>query len=147
MPSVIFWGKPGCVTNARQVALLESAGCTVEVRNLISESWTLGVLAGFLGCLPVPDWFNPAAPRIRSGVVTPVALSPEAALDLLVSDPILIRRPLLELDGQRCCGFDRDWLTRRGIEVPEGPVPQGCSHPARPHAEGSCHAPPGECVS
>lgn len=133
MSSVTLWWKPGCATNTRQIALLEGAGCQVEVRDLLTEAWTPAVLAGFFGTRPVAEWFNPAAPVVKDGAVDPAAFSPEAALARLVAEPILIRRPLLEVGGQRHSGFDTEWLGARGIVLPDGPVPQGCSHGERHH--------------
>lgn len=130
MPAVVLWWKPGCVTNARQVALLKAAGCQVQVRTLLTEAWTAEALTRFFGTRPVNEWFNPAAPAVKNGSVIPEALGPVAALDLLIADPILIRRPLLEVDQQRCSGFDTAWLQRQGIVLPAGPVPDGCSHDA-----------------
>lgn len=146
MPSVSLWWKPGCATNTRQIALLEAAGCEVEVRDLLTEAWTPAVLAGFLGARPVSEWFNPAAPALKDGSVNPAAFSAEAALDRLVAEPILIRRPLLEVGGLRCSGFDPDWLARRGIVLPDGPVPQGCSHGEDGHAPRPYRNPAAYCA-
>ena len=133
MSSVTLWWKPGCATNTRQIALLEAAGCQVEVRDLLTEAWTSALLAEFLGARPVAEWFNPAAPAIKSGEVDPDTFSPDGALARLVADPILIRRPLLDVRGQRCSGFDTEWLGARGVVLPDGPVPQGCSHGEHHH--------------
>jgi nitrogenase-associated protein len=134
MPAVSFWWKPGCATNTRQIRLIEAAGCAVVVRDLLTEDWTPAALASFLGNRPVAEWFNPAAPAVKAGSVNPAAFSPEAALARLVAEPILIRRPLIEVDGARRSGFDPAWLAARGIELPDGPVPEGCSHGDAPAA-------------
>ena len=65
MPAVVFYEKPGCLTNARQKALLERHGCRLTVRNLLSEPWTEARLYEFLQQKPVVQWFNPAAPKIN----------------------------------------------------------------------------------
>ncbi len=134
MPSVSFWWKPGCATNTRQIRLLEAAGCEVEVRDLLAEAWTPERLAGFLAGRPVARWFNPAAPAVKDGSVNPAAFSAESALARLVAEPLLIRRPLIELDGARTSGFDPAWLAARGVMLPDGPVPEGCSHGDAPAA-------------
>jgi len=106
--TVIFYQKPGCGTNGRQRHMLEAAGHVVVARNLLAEPWTAERLAGFFGATPVASWFNPAAPRIKSGAVDPERLDAAAALASMLDDPLLIRRPLIEVDDARCAGFDRE---------------------------------------
>src|SRR5262245_30437144 len=105
---VVFYQKPGCGTNARQRRALEAAGHTVIARNLLAESWTAESLRSFFGETSVASWFNPAAPRVKSGNVDPASVDAATALALMVSEPLLVRRPLVEVDGQKCAGFDRE---------------------------------------
>jgi nitrogenase-associated protein len=106
MTVVVFYEKPGCLTNARQKALLRAHGCELSVRDLLSEPWTGARLGAFLEQLPVSHWFNPAAPRIKSGEIDPAAHDRHSALALLLSDPLLIRRPLLDTEFGKTAGFD-----------------------------------------
>ena len=106
MATVVFYEKPGCASNARQKGLLAAAGHTVLARSLLTEKWNAQRLRTFFGALPVADWFNPSAPRIKSGEVRPDALDEAAALELMLADPLLIRRPLLDVDGDCRAGFD-----------------------------------------
>ena len=108
MTHLVFFEKPGCGGNARQRAALEAAGHTLERRNLLTAHWTAESLLAFLAPLPVPDWFNRAAPRVKSGEVQPDALQPQAALALLLNEPLLIRRPLMQRSDTASChvGFD-----------------------------------------
>jgi len=138
MATVTFFQKPGCKTNTRQRQMLEAAGHTVIARNLLTEPWTAERLTGFFGELPVSAWFNPAAPRIKSGEVDPAAADAATALDLLLHDPLLIRRPLIECDGRRCAGFDREPVTSLlGRAIGEADVacsrPEGASACPDPH--------------
>ena len=96
MTHIVFFEKPGCAGNARQRRALEAAGHQLERRNLLTCHWTRQALLEFLGPLPVADWFNRAAPRVKSGEVRPEGLSTDAALDLLLAQPLLIRRPLMQ---------------------------------------------------
>jgi hypothetical protein len=50
---------------------------------LLSEPWSRESLLAFLNPLPVDQWFNRAAPRIKSGEVVPEALDADDALALL----------------------------------------------------------------
>jgi nitrogenase-associated protein len=104
--AVIFYEKPGCLTNARQKALLERNHCRLTVRSLLSEPWTEERLYAFLERRPVAEWFNPAAPAIKSGEIDPRYLDKASAMALLLRDPILIRRPLLDTPFGKTAGFD-----------------------------------------
>jgi hypothetical protein len=106
--TITFFQKPGCRTNARQKQTLEAAGYTVVAKNLLAEPWTAERLRGFFGMTPVATWFNPAAPRVKSGEVDPQSIDAASALAIMLDDPLLIRRPLVEFDGQQCAGFDRE---------------------------------------
>lgn len=108
MVTVVFYEKPGCINNTRQKALLQAAGHTVDARNLLTTPWTVTTLRPFLDGLPVTDWFNITAPRIKSGEIIPAHLNAEAALRCMIADPLLIRRPLLQVGQQRQVGFDQD---------------------------------------
>jgi nitrogenase-associated protein len=107
MTHVVFFEKPGCAGNARQRALLTAAGHTLTRRNLLEVPWTRAELLAFLRPIPVAQWFNRAAPRIKAGTLVPEALDEQAALAALLADPLLIRRPLMQReDGARLVGFD-----------------------------------------
>lgn len=140
MTHLVFFEKPGCGGNARQRAALEAAGHTLERRNLLSTHWTPEGLLAFLAPLPVPDWFNRAAPRVKSGEVQPDLLDAEAALTLLLGEPLLIRRPLMQRadDGTRHVGFETAavdaWL---GLGT----------NPASPRTLEGCVSPAEHCAS
>ncbi|MFC5301608.1 ArsC/Spx/MgsR family protein [Azospira restricta] len=130
MARVVFYGKPGCRGNARQRALLVAAGHAVEFRDLLATPWSAERLLAFLGPLPVAEWFNRSAPALKSGEVVPENLGFEAALRLLLADPLLIRRPLLEAGGERRVGFDPAaldaWIGLNGAAVPAD-LGEGCA--------------------
>ncbi len=110
MATVIFYEKPGCINNTKQKALLKAAGHTVEAHSLLAEAWTVETLRPFFGNLPVIEWFNYTAPRIKSGEIIPAELDAEIALNLMIDDPLLIRRPLLQVGDRRNVGFDTDQI-------------------------------------
>jgi nitrogenase-associated protein len=91
--------------------MLEAAGHTVMARDLLAEAWTAESLRGFFGVTPVASWFNRAAPRLKSGEIDPEKIDAAAALALMLDDHILIRRPLVDVEGQKCAGFDREPVT------------------------------------
>jgi len=127
MAHVIFWEKPGCAGNARQKALLAASGHSLDVRNLLTEAWAAAALREFFGERPVSEWFNRSSPRVKSGEVRPEELNGELALAFMLSDPLLIRRPLLECEGRREAGFEpnriRAWI---GLAEPRVPVTDTC---------------------
>lgn len=134
MATVLFFEKPGCINNTKQKALLRASGHQVDARNLLAEPWDRARLLDFFGQRPIAQWFNPAAPRIKSGEVRPDRLTADQAIAQMLADPLLIRRPLMQV-GERCeCGFDRDlvnaWigLTSDG-EAPSETCPRPASQP------------------
>lgn len=106
MANVIFYEKPGCASNAKQKALLLASGHQVDSRDLLKEPWSASSLRPFFGAKPVPEWFNAASPRVKSGEVRPEAVNPQEAIMMMIMDPGLIRRPLMRI-GDHCeAGFD-----------------------------------------
>lgn len=130
MSTVVFYEKPGCLTNARQKALLKRHGCELSVRDLLSEPWTAARLDEFLGNRPVAEWFNPAAPKIKSGEIDPHAQDRRSAMALLLQEPLLIRRPLLDTRFGKTAGFD-DAAVLGALGVDTGALDdnQACSRP------------------
>ncbi len=114
MATVIFYEKPGCANNTRQKKLLAASGHTVIARDIVAHPWIEEELASFFEERPVEQWFNRASPRVKSGEIVPEQLSRDEAIRLLLSDHLLIRRPLMEADGRREAGFDQElvdqWL-------------------------------------
>lgn len=139
MAVVTFYEKPGCKGNLRQKTLLAAAGHTVQAKSLKTEIWTADRLLAFLGKLPVSAWFNPAAPDVKSGEIVPENLGFEDALHLLLENPLLIRRPLMEIGEERQVGFDiaavDAWIGLKNVELPEGNI-ESCQH--GPEGHGSC---------
>ncbi|MGR9052602.1 MAG: ArsC/Spx/MgsR family protein [Gammaproteobacteria bacterium] len=116
MADVIFFEKPGCINNTRQKQLLEQAGHTVTALNLLTEDWASKPeeLRAFFAGKPVAEWFNRSAPAIKQGSVNPDSLDAEQAIEAMVADPLLIRRPLMQVGAEKTAGFDEtfvnDWI-------------------------------------
>lgn len=134
MADVIFYEKPGCAGNKRQKAMLEAAGHRVEPRDLLTAPWTADNLRAFFGDLPTADWFNRSAPAVKNGDIDPDAVSSEQALALMLAQPLLIRRPLMQVGEERLCGFDTEkvagWIGL-GPNAPQGKL-EGCVRPDMP---------------
>ncbi|HAF45786.1 MAG TPA: hypothetical protein DCK83_12870 [Gallionellaceae bacterium] len=136
MATIHFYEKPGCGNNTRQKVWLAASGHTVLAKNLLTEKWTAERLRAFFGELPVAQWFNPAAPRVKSGEVVPSAFGETEALNMMLVDPLLIRRPLMEADGVFRAGFDAEavhaWIGLNDAK-PDGSI-EACpkDHHAKP---------------
>jgi nitrogenase-associated protein len=124
MAFIIFFTKPGCVNGIKQQEMLWAAGHVLEVHNLLEHPWSREELLSYFGDRPVHEWFNRAAPRVKSGEVVPEQVDAEGALAMMVADPLLIRRPLLRVDDRREVGFDQErihaWI---GLTPPGSPEP------------------------
>jgi nitrogenase-associated protein len=110
MSTVIFYEKPGCINNKKQKALLLEAGHQVQPENLLTTPWTKKKLRPFFGNLPVNQWFNYSAPRIKSGDINPEFLDENTALELMLTDPLLIRRPLIQVGNVLTVGFNLEQI-------------------------------------
>lgn len=141
MTTLIFYEKPGCATNARQKRLLLDAGHEVIARDLLNELWTAQRLRDFFADLPVADWFNRAAPQLKSGEIDPALIDAQAALEMMLSDPLLIRRPLIEADGWHLAGFDATQIELRLGAAAHGEAPPDLENCSRPDTATPC-APP-----
>jgi len=106
MARIIFWEKPGCKGNTRQKEILLASGHELEVLDLLSEPWTQETLAKFFGERPVAEWFNPSNPRVKSGELDPAAIGAGEALTMMVAEPLLIVRPLMQVGQERLAGFE-----------------------------------------
>ncbi|PLY11831.1 MAG: hypothetical protein C0624_01300 [Desulfuromonas sp.] len=102
----MFWEKPGCSGNRRQKEILIASGHQLEVRDLLSEPWDTDQLKLFFGDRPVKEWFNPSNPRVKSGELLPEKTTSQEALTMMVAEPLLIVRPLMQVGEQRLAGFD-----------------------------------------
>ena len=156
MSVVVFYEKLGCSGNARQKALLEASGHTVVAKNILNTPWTRMQILAFMKLLPIPLWFNRNAPMIKRGEINPDAFSESDAatiLSLMQTNPILIRRPLLEVDGDFRAGFEvkaiHEWIGLSAAFEGENVLRnlEACSHSADPagrcagHDGNFCHEP------
>lgn len=85
--------------------MLRAAGHTVDDRDILSQTWQSDGLHSYFGQMPVCDWFNMTAPAIKTGTLLIHSMSGQEAIEAMMDDPLLIRRPLMEIEGQKICGF------------------------------------------
>ncbi|AKG22366.1 ArsC/Spx/MgsR family protein [Calothrix sp. 336/3] len=149
MARVIFYEKPGCKNNTKQKTLLTAAGHEVVSFSIITEPWTIDRLKSFFGDRPIVEWFNRAAPKVQSGEVNPEQVDAQTALVMMLQDPLLIRRPLMEVGDRREVGFDVEkidaWI---GLQSKDSTLQeisntlksqdlQSCSHKHGEHHQGA----------
>lgn len=108
MAQVTFYEKPGCINNTKQKKWLAAAGHVVTEKNILETQWTREELLLYFGDRPVADWFNRTAPLVKTKAVIPESVDSEGALDLMLKNPILIKRPLLRVEDERMQGFSVD---------------------------------------
>ena len=126
-PGIIFYEKPGCIGNRQQKGFLRAHGVALEVRDLLAAPWTHASLRPFFGDAPVSEWFNPSAPAVKSGALDVHACSEAQALQMMLADPLLIRRPLMQYGQLRSAGFDTGpVLEALGIRLQPGQDLQTC---------------------
>ncbi|HHB76333.1 MAG TPA: hypothetical protein ENK84_07295 [Desulfobulbus sp.] len=110
MAFIIFYEKPGCINGGKQKKILIRAGNILECRNILTYPWSTDNLQPFIAGKRPQDIMNYTAPAIKEEKINPVNLSIEEAVALMVSDPILIKRPLIEVDALFIQGFDHPEL-------------------------------------
>ncbi len=101
-----FFEKPGCKGNKRQKELLKRTRCKLMIQDILSYPFTPVELLPFFKDLAQKDWFNSSAPKVKLGEVIPENLTVTEALDLMIKEPILIKRPLLRQGEKHFAGFD-----------------------------------------
>ena len=119
--TIRFFEKPHCTGNARQKAILISSGHRLITENLLEFPFDREELRSFFGALPVPQWFNTLAPKVKSGEVDIHSMDEDQALDAMLAAPLLIRRPLMEIGSVRLVGFNIDELERIGVNCKASP--------------------------
>ena len=118
--------------------MLAFAEHVVVAKNMLTEAWSPERLKKFFGDMPVSEWFNRTAPMVRDGVIDPDSIDREIALTKMIAEPLLIRRPLMIIDGTAVVGFDAQQLNADfslGLETGDGDL-ESC--PRDPQHEKGC---------
>lgn len=111
MAKIQFYEKPGCINGEKQKSILIEAGNTLECVNILEHAWTREELTSFFAVENPALIMNYTAPAIKSGEIVPADLQYEEAVRLMIDNPILIKRPLIKVDGISIQGFMDERLT------------------------------------
>lgn len=106
--TIIFYEKPGCAGNQKQQTILKNQGLSFQTKSILHTPWTKEELSLFFKDLDKKDIINPFAPRIKNNELDIATLSKEELIERMCHEPILIKRPLLEIGEHKLCGFDID---------------------------------------
>ena len=104
MAQVLFIEYPKCSTCKKAKKWLEEAGVAFEDRNIVEDNPTVTELAAWhkASALPIRRFFNTSGMLYRELNVKEKldgGMTDEEAYELLASDGMLVKRPLLLVDG------------------------------------------------
>jgi nitrogenase-associated protein len=105
MAEILFYEKPGCINGEKQKTILEKAGNSVKCINILTFAWSASALLPFVAGREPIEIMNYTAPAIKNGEIKPDQLNFNEALSLMINNPILIKRPLIHVDGHNIQGF------------------------------------------
>lgn len=105
MTEIIFFEKPGCINGGKQKSILRDAGHSLNCIDILKYPWTQEKLLDFVSGKEPVEIMNHTAPAIKNGEIVPERLRFDEAVDMMLMDPILIKRPLLIVEGINIQGF------------------------------------------
>lgn len=108
MAKILFFEKTGCKNNTKQKQILEYNGHEVVPIDIINYAWTKSELLDFFNEIEPKNWFNLNAPSITNGLVNPIDFDKDSAIEALLNEHILIKRPLLIIGNSKLVGFNID---------------------------------------
>ncbi len=105
---------PKCSTCKKAKKWLEDQGCTFETRHMVEQNPTKEELRGWVekSGYPIRRFFNTSGIKYRELKLSEKLsdMSEEEQLELLSSDGMLVKRPLLITEKKICVGFkEKEW--------------------------------------
>lgn len=104
--NIIFYEKTGCAGNSRQKKVLKSFGIRFEVKSLLETNWDIVTLEPFFKNIDKTKIVNLSAPKIKNNDIDISFFTKNELIKMMCDDPILIKRPLIQIDQHYICGFD-----------------------------------------
>ena len=118
--NITFYEKPGCAGNKKQKEILSLNGLSFHIKSILDTHWTSDTLTPFFDGLDKHEIINTFAPQIKNNEIDINDYSKEELIDIMCQNPILIKRPLLQIGQNYICGFDIPKINALlGIEICE----------------------------
>lgn len=118
MARVLFVEYPKCSTCKKAKAWLDAHGVAYDDRHIVEDNPTAAELAAWQekGGLPVRRFFNTSGQKYRAlGVkaLLDAGMSDAEAFDLLATDGMLVKRPIVVGEDFVLVGFkEKEWAAR-----------------------------------
>lgn len=103
---LIFFGKPDCLSNRKQLNTLRQAGIPYRSIDILKYEWTPELLASYFGSKLIEECVNKSAPLVKSNAINLENIRYQELLALMCKNPLLIRRPLIKIGEYKYVGFD-----------------------------------------
>jgi arsenate reductase len=103
----MLYGKGTCSTCRAAKAFLGAKGIVHEWRDYGGDRFTRAELDTLIGTRPFAEFINPRSTSYRALGLADRSLSRDDALRLILSDPNLLKRPLLVRGKLYVFGFDK----------------------------------------
>lgn len=110
MAFIQFFEKPGCINGEKQKRILSEAGNILECVDILEHPWSKEELDSFFQAKEPTLIMNHTAPAIKNKEIVPASLQYDEAVSLMIKNPILIKRPLIRVDGLSIQGFTDERL-------------------------------------
>ncbi len=110
--TIVFYEKTGCAGNQRQKKVLETHGLSYQTKSLLDTPWTKESLEPFFQALNKSAMINQFAPQIKNNEIKIEDYTKEELVELMCEEPILIKRPLLQIGEHSMCGFDIEQINK-----------------------------------
>lgn len=112
MTRLTFYTKPTCTTCRNAKAFLEGAGVELESVEISSAAPTRAFLERHIDEARFLEFVSTRSPVFKT---RPLPASKAEAIELMLQNPNLIKRPVLVADAQVVFGFDKKAYVAAGI--------------------------------
>ena len=113
MARLTFYTKPTCTTCRNAKSFLEAVGVELEAVDINRDTPAREFLEEHIDEQRFLDFVSTRSPVFKT---RPLPQSKREAIDLMLRNPNLIKRPVLVKDGRVIFGFDRKAYAEVGIE-------------------------------
>lgn len=92
---VTIWHNPACGTSRKTLALIREAGVEPEVIEYVQAGWDADELEALLAQAGLTPRDALREPEARDRGLLEPGVTPEAILDAMIAEPVLVQRPLV----------------------------------------------------